>query len=86
MILPSEWMLEIFGWEMPTFDTKKEADLLLKNLMEAYNDYNKHSNASTLRFPFDMKKLTGEMIDDIQDWSYELLKALRMRPEVWYLD
>jgi uncharacterized protein len=85
MIMMSEWMPEIFGGEMPTFDNDKQADLLLKNLMEVYNAYNKASHAGTLSFPFDMKKLSGEMIDDIQDWSFGLLEALRMRPEIWHI-
>lgn len=85
MIMTSEWMPEIFGGEIPTFDTKKQADLLLKNLMEAYNAYNKASHAGTLRFPFDMKKLSGDIIDDMQDWSFGLLEAMRMRPEIWHI-
>jgi len=86
VIMTSEWLPEIFGGEMPTFDTKKQEDLLISNLMEAYNSYIKASHAGTLRFPFDMKKLSGSMIDDIQDWSYGLLEALKLRPEVWYFD
>ena len=36
-------------------------------------------------FPFDMEKLSSEMIDDMQEWSYGLLEALKMRPEIWHI-
>lgn len=86
VIMMSEWMPEIFGGEMATLASKEQADSLIKNLLEIYNAYNRASHAGTLRFPFDMEKFSGGMIDDIQDWSYGLLEALRLRPEVWYFD
>jgi uncharacterized protein len=85
VIMTSEWLPEIFGGEIPTFETKEQADLLIKNLLEIYNAYQRASHTGTLKFPFDMKKLSGEMIDDIQDWSFGLLGALRMRPEIWHI-
>jgi uncharacterized protein len=85
MIMPSEWMPEIFGGKMATFASKEQDNFLIMNLFEAYNAYNKESHAGTLRFPFDMKKLSDEMVDDMQAWSFGLLEAMNMRPEIWHI-
>ncbi len=86
VILPSEWMPVVFGEKMLTFESDEQANLLMQDLMEVYNAHTRAFHKRTLRFPFDMEKLSGDMIDDIQDWSYGLLEALRLRPEVWYFD
>lgn len=86
VILPSEWMPVVFGEEMVTFDSEEQANILMQELMRAYNAYTRAFHEGTLTFPFDMEKLSSTMLDDIQDWSYGLLEALRMRPEIWYID
>jgi hypothetical protein len=32
-----------------------------------------------------MKKLSDEMVDDMQAWSFGLLEAMNMRPEIWHI-
>jgi len=86
VILPSEWMPVVFGEEMVTFDSEEQADILMKDLIDIYNACTRAFHKGSLRFPFDMEKLSSTMLDDIQEWSYGLLEALRMRPEIWYID
>lgn len=86
VILPSEWMPLVFGEEMVTFNSEDQASLHMKNLIEVYNAYTRAFHKGTLVFPFNMEKLSSKMLDDIQDWSYGLLEALRMRPDIWYID
>ncbi len=86
VILPSEWMRVVFGEEMVTFDSEEQANILMQELMGAYNAYTRAFHEGMLTFPFDMEKLSSTMLDDIQEWAYGLLEALRMRPDIWYLD
>ncbi len=85
LILPSEWLPKTFGGEMANFDSEEQADLLMREIMKAYNAYTRAFHEETLMFPFDMEKLSSKMIDDMQEWSYGLLEALKMRPEIWYI-
>lgn len=85
MIMPSEWIPEIFGGEIPSFGNENQARPLLKNLLDAYNAYNKAFNKGALEFPFDLERFSADMLQDIQEWSFGLLNALEMRPEIWHI-
>jgi len=45
-----------------------------------------------LNFPFDVmnikkdEDITDDLLNEMADWAYGLLNALRMRPETWHLD
>ena len=91
VIMPSEWIPEIFGGEIPDFDTEGRIELLFKNLLNAFNAYSDAFQNGKLNFPFDVKNIKDKDINDLflnemADWSYGLLVALRLRPEIWYLD
>ncbi len=91
VIMLSEWMPEIFCGEMPEFEDIEQGEVLIKNLLNAYNAYNDAFNKEKLNFPFDVKNIKDEDINDdllneMADWSYGLLVALRLRPEIWHLD
>lgn len=89
LIPPSEWIPEIFGGEDPVFRGEKEANLYIKTLIEAYNAYSKAFHKDLLKFPFnimEVNSISDDLLNEIADWSYGLLLALEMRPELWYLD
>jgi len=52
VIMPGEWMPEIFGGEMPEFENEKQAELLLNNLLMTYNAYNDAFNKRKTEFSF----------------------------------
>ncbi len=89
MILPSEWIPVIFGEETPEFKTSEQLEVLIKNLMEAYNAYNDAFHKGTLHFPFNdikVEEISEKVINEIEDWTDGFLIALMLRPEIWSPD
>ena len=85
MIMPSEWLPIVFGEEMITVDSEKEAQRYINTLMRVANDLVEQFQEGCLLFPFDLDNLDHE--DDlipIQAWVVGFEEALSLRSECWY--
>lgn len=85
----NEWLPVIFDGKMPEFEGIEQAGLLIKNLMDAYIAYSNASHEGKLKYPFpeiNDENISGRLLDEIRDWAYGLILALRLRPEIWHLD
>ncbi|MFN3479512.1 MAG: UPF0149 family protein [Thermodesulfovibrionales bacterium] len=88
-IMPSEWMAEIFGGAMPEFESTAQLEMFFKTLLDAYNAYSDAFYKERLYFPFiDLKAedISEEVMNEMAEWTHGFLVALRLRPEIWYLD
>jgi uncharacterized protein len=83
-IIPSEWLLVIFSGEMPEFESKIEAEEVMKLLMDAYNQFIRNFHDGTLEFPYDYQEINDN--DDfikIEDWCGGFSQAVKMRGNLW---
>ena len=84
-ILPDEWMSLIFDGPLPSFESKRQAEFLISNLIDSYDSYISAFRKGELCFPFDIENPTKEFLDELTDWSTGFLEALLLRPEVWHI-
>jgi len=84
-IMINEWMPVIFDGPLPSFENKKQAELLISNLFDSYNSYLSAFYNDKLSFPFDIENPTKEFLDELTDWSAGFLEALLLRPEIWHM-
>lgn len=73
MIAPSEWLPVVFGEEMFTVDSEKQALGFIDTLMRVYNRFTDQFQNGWLTFPFDLTKLAGpDDLDEFQEWVFRL--------------
>ncbi|MBU0909743.1 MAG: UPF0149 family protein [Proteobacteria bacterium] len=83
VIVPSEWLVTIFGKEMPEFKSEKQAKSGLDTLFLVYNKFSDAFHNGTLAFPFNMADPDGWELEEAEEWAYGFHKALMLRPELW---
>ena len=83
VILPSEWMDQIFGEEKPIYDSLAQTQEMLGGLMQVYNAFIDASQADTLRLPFNILALKPDQYDAVFAWVFGLNVALSLRPDIW---
>jgi uncharacterized protein len=83
VIVPSEWLMAIFGEEMPEFASEKQAKTSLDTLFRVYNRYSEAFHNGKLAFPYNMADPEGWDLEEAEEWAYGFHKALMLRPECW---
>ncbi|KAB2891771.1 MAG: UPF0149 family protein [Desulfobulbaceae bacterium] len=83
VILPGEWMDQIFGEEKPVHDSMTQAQEMLGCLMEVYNAFSDASRADTLHLPFNILTLKPGQYDAVFAWVFGFNVALSLRPDIW---
>lgn len=80
MIMPSEWMPIVWGYEEPVFDNMEQAQAVTNLIMDHYNDIIRQLDQSRYSPIYDTD------IDDIilwETWLEGFGQAMRLRPEAW---
>lgn len=85
-VMPSEWLIGIFGEEMVEVDDKEESEALLGTLFYVYNQMIQQNEDGILSFPFDIATLKTKDIRRIREWSHGFFLATSLRPEIWGMD
>ena len=83
IIVPSEWLSDIFGEEMPEFESEKQAKKLIDTLFRVSNDFSSAFHNEELLFPYNMADLDEWMPEEVEEWTWGFQKALLLRPECW---
>jgi uncharacterized protein len=84
MIVPSEWLPVIFGEELPEFESEDQAKSSFDNLFRIYNRLTNAFHQGELAFPYDLTATKDWTPEEIEEWTYGLYRALRLRPECWF--
>lgn len=80
LILPSEWLLIIWGGEEPVFDNGNQAQAVIGTIMNRYNEILGQITEGFIE-PIFMEAPGGEVI--ASDWAEGFLQAVRMRFDAW---
>ena len=83
VILPGEWMDQIFGEEKPVHDSMTQAQEMLDCLMEVYNAFSEASRTDNLHLPFNILTLKPDQYDAVFAWVFGFNVALSLRPDIW---
>ncbi len=86
LVKPSEWLPIVFGYDDPDIDDDVDMKEFFFPFFDAYNAYERARTKSKLRFPFNVEAPSQEMIKAISWWCSGFWEALRLRPEIWFLD
>ena len=80
MIMPSEWMPNVWGYEEPVFDNMEQAQAVTNLIMGHYNDIIRQLDQDRYSPIYDTD------IDDTilwETWLEGFGQAMRLRPEAW---
>lgn len=80
LILPSEWMPEIWGENGPAFDDERQAKDILDLIMGHYNDIIRRLGRGSYRPVYDID-VNGSFIWEL--WMAGFGRALSLSPESW---
>lgn len=83
IIVPSEWLAEIFGEEMPEFGSEKQAKRLIDTMFRVFNEFSNAFHNGELAFPYNMAEPEDWMLEEVKEWTWGFQKALLLRPECW---
>jgi len=82
MLMPSEWMLTIWGGDEPDFEYVEEAEAILGTIIARYNEIVSDLDAGIDAFrPIFWEGPGGELI--VTDWAAGFIDAIRLRPKLW---
>lgn len=81
MIMPSEWMPEIWGSDDPVFDTMEQAQTVTGTIMSRYNDIIKELDANKYAPIFDYDERSDETLWEI--WFDGFFRGISLRPDAW---
>jgi len=80
----NEWLPQLFGGEMPPFDSIEDANKNLGVLMQIYNRMNQQRLEGSLHCPFDAARGTSpEWLDAIREWCRGFVCGIELRQEYW---
>ena len=79
LIMPSEWMLLVWGGEAPMFDDMEQLETVNGSIMWMYNDIISQLDQGRYAPLFDTDARTGETIWEM--WIEGFHKALTLRPD-----
>jgi uncharacterized protein len=82
LILPSNWIPEVWGGESPKFKTIQESDSVMSALMARYNEIVREFQNT----PPDFEPIFWETKDGLviaADWAEGFNDAIKMRPMAW---
>ncbi|MDQ6960752.1 MAG: UPF0149 family protein, partial [Mariprofundaceae bacterium] len=80
----TEWLPNLFGGEIPPFDSIEDANAKLAVLMRLYNRLNQQRLDGLLHCPFDVGRGTGpDWLDMLRDWCRGFVLGTGLRPEYW---
>jgi uncharacterized protein len=82
-IMPSEWLVSIFGEEMLEIDKVNEGDRLFGSLFNVLNRMSVANDNEEQTFPFDFNTIKNKDIQRVREWAYGLFMATNLRPEIW---
>ena len=88
LVLPSEWLPQIFGGELPVFATKREAERITRALMSLYNDIVEDVMRGNGRLPKDIvfREDTIDNLDSdapVAQWSQGFAQGYYWLEEDW---
>lgn len=84
LILPSEWIPDLFDGDMPGFKSGEEAEAAHLGLMLFYNRLNEDHLEGTLTDPFDAVDNIGKALAPMtREWCRGFARAMGLRPECW---
>jgi len=78
LIMPSEWMPQVWGEGDPVFDTEKQAEMIMGLIMGHYNDIVRDLDRGQCRPVYDID-FDGSLLWEI--WIDGFWQALMLRPE-----
>ncbi len=81
MIMPSEWVPEIWGSDEPVFDDMEQAQAISGTIMARYNDIIKELDADNYGPIFDYDERTEETLWEI--WAEGFFKGISLRSDAW---
>lgn len=82
LIMPSEWLLVIWGGDPPDFENDELADLILGTIIGRYNEINQSLTAD----PPELQPIFWQAEDGVViagDWAEGFMDAMRLRPVEW---
>ena len=83
IVLPSEWLPIIFDNKYPDYDSEKQAEKMLRCLIEVYNSFTADFHNNALDFPFTEEFLMTDRMEKLYEWVSGLEEALALRDEFW---
>jgi uncharacterized protein len=81
MIMPSEWVPEIWGSDEPVFDDMEQAQMITGAIMSRYNDVIKELDADDYGPIFDYDEYTEETLWEI--WADGFFRGISLRSDAW---
>lgn len=81
MIMPSEWMPEIWGSDEPVFDDMEQAQTITGGIMGRYNDIIKELDTDNYGPIFDYDERTEETLWEI--WAEGFFRGISLRSDAW---
>ncbi len=81
LILPGEWMDEIWGEEEPVFADERQANEVLGLIMGHYNDILRRLNTPGRYAPLLETDRDGSILWEL--WASGFAKAVALRPDAW---
>ncbi|PIE72035.1 MAG: hypothetical protein CSA20_09870 [Deltaproteobacteria bacterium] len=86
IILPSESIPPIFGYEMPEYNTMEEMETLNNSLFDTLNRFIRLYHDGELVFPFALQDMGEEDLERLYLWTSGFEEALSLRDELWEPD
>jgi len=80
LVMPSEWLVHVWGGEEPVFDDQAQASAILGAIMGRYNAILREIEADVFE-PLVWETSDGTVI--AADWAEGFMRAVALRPDAW---
>jgi len=83
-----EWLIPIFGDEMPKFDSLRQQDVIFAIFDDLLNRFIIGFEEDRLDFPYDFNpfKPSVKLFNNIKEWCKGFIEAISFAPEFWHYD
>jgi uncharacterized protein len=81
LIMPSEWLAEVWGEDGPVFDSERQANEIIQLIMAHYNDILRRLGRPGAYAPLLDEDTDGTLLWEM--WAVGFGRAIALRPEAW---